>query len=91
MKAIAWFFRDYASRHRNNRNRLAHLVGVPLAPFGCLALLVLGEFRIAAACFLAGYLLQWAGHRAEGNEVGEWILIKFLAAKALRPRPARET
>jgi hypothetical protein len=90
-KAIAWFFRDYASRHRNNWNRLAHLIGVPLAPFGCLALLAVGELRLAALFFLAGYLLQWIGHRIEGNEVGEWILIKLLAAKAVRPRPARET
>ena len=91
MKAIAWFFRDYMSRHRNSANRAAHLVGVPLAPFGCLALLIMGEFRAAALFFVAGYVLQWIGHRIEGNEVGEWILIKWLAAQATRPRPARET
>jgi len=27
---------------------------------------------------VAGYFLQWLGHRAEGNDVGEWAGIKRL-------------
>jgi len=87
MKGIVWFFTDYASRHRNPWNRAFHVVGVPLAPFGCLALLALGYWRAAAAAFVLGYLCQWIGHRIEGNEVGEWILIKWLAMRAV-PRRA---
>jgi hypothetical protein len=73
--------RDCASRHRHALNRAPHLVGVPLAPFLLLYLLAGGNWPAAAACFVAGYALQWAGHRAEGNEVGEWILIKSIAGK----------
>ena len=82
MKGIKWFFRDYASRHRNPWNVAFHVVGVPLAPFGCLALVALGRFSWAAAFFVAGYLCQWIGHTIEGNDVGEWILIKYLARRA---------
>ena len=28
--------------------------------------------------FVLGYLLQWIGHRAEGNDLGEWAAIKRL-------------
>jgi hypothetical protein len=27
---------------------------------------------------VAGYFLQWVGHRVEGNDVGEWAAIKRL-------------
>ena len=30
------------------------------------------------AAIVAGYVLQWAGHRVEGNDVGEWAGIKRL-------------
>jgi hypothetical protein len=78
LRGIVWFVRDYVSRHRNPWNRVLHLVGVPLAPFLFLYFLVRGEFRLAGLAFVAGYTLQWIGHRIEGNEVGEWTLIKWL-------------
>jgi len=81
IRGIVWFVRDYASRHRHPANRMAHVVGVPLAPFGTLYLLFAGRFVPAAAAFAGGYLLQWAGHQAEGNEVGEWILVKHIAGR----------
>jgi hypothetical protein len=28
-----------------------------------------------------GYFLQWLGHRAEGNDVGEWALIKRMIGR----------
>jgi hypothetical protein len=31
--------------------------------------------------FVTGYLLQYLGHRAQGNEVGEVTLIKKIAAR----------
>jgi hypothetical protein len=81
LRGVAWFVRDYASRHRHPGNRALHLVGVPLSPFGTLYLLAMGSLPLAAGSFASGYLLQWAGHRLEGNEVGEWILIKTIAGK----------
>jgi hypothetical protein len=81
LRGVAWFARDYASRHRHPTNRALHLIGVPLAPFGTLYLLLAGNAAPAAAAFACGYALQWAGHHTEGNEVGEWILIKTIARK----------
>lgn len=84
MARIAWFVRDYLSRHRNPWNRALHLVGVPLSPLATLVLAVLGEWRAAVVTFVIGYALQILGHRIEGNEVGEWILVKSLAGRLVR-------
>jgi hypothetical protein len=84
---VRMFFADYFSRHTDNWNRALHVIGVPLAPFLFLFLLVTGRFVLAAAAFVVGYLLQWIGHRIEGNEVGEVILLKLIVrrvAAALR-------
>jgi hypothetical protein len=81
---IVWFVRDYVSRHRNPWNRALHLVGVPLSPFATLVLVVLGEWVAALVTFVVGYALQVLGHRIEGNEVGEWILVKNLTGRLVR-------
>lgn len=78
MKWIRWFVTDYISRHRNPWSRVLHVVGVPLAPVLFLYLIFRGEFLAAGAAFTAGYGLQWLGHRIEGNEVGEWTLLKAI-------------
>jgi hypothetical protein len=92
VKGIRWFVRDYMSRHRHPANVALHLVGVPLAPFGVVALLIAGEQATALVFFFVGYALQWVGHTIEGNEVGEAILIKYLARRAsgaVRPAEKR--
>ena len=81
MDKLRWFLRDYASRHQHPWSRVLHLVGVPLAPCLFLYLLVRGRWPAAAAAFVAGYSLQWLGHRLEGNELGELTLIKALARR----------
>jgi len=81
LRGVVWFVRDYASRHRHPGNRALHVVGVPLSPFGTIYLLATGDLALAAGSFVGGYLLQWIGHELEGNEVGEWILIKTIAGK----------
>ena len=78
MDKVRWFVRDYASRHQHPWSRGLHVVGVPLAPFLFLYLLIQGRFPAAGAAFVAGYSLQWLGHHLEGNEVGELTLIKWL-------------
>jgi Protein of unknown function (DUF962) len=75
------FVRNYISRHANPLNGVLHVFGVPLAPFFCFYLLVRGRFRAAALAFVAGYALQWAGHSIQGNEVGEWTLVKDTVRK----------
>src|SRR5258706_3724537 len=59
--------RSYMSRHQNRWSQALHLVGVPLAPITFVVLLALGQFVWAGAAFVAGYSLQWLGHRIEGN------------------------
>ena len=70
------FLLNYFSRHKNNINRLLHLIGIPLVIFGLYSLLC-GRWALGLASFIAGYICQWAGHvYFEKNEVGEWALIK---------------
>ena len=62
-------------RHQNRFNFWIHLIGIPIA----MSSLVLWQFvawEWSIAAFLFGYLLQYVGHRIEGNDVGELIPIK---------------
>lgn len=80
---LRWFVRDYIGRHAHPLNALLHLLGVPAALYG-LVRLVAGDPWGGLAWIASGYLLQWLGHRAQGNEVGEWILIKNIAERLRR-------
>ena len=62
-------------RHQLPFNFAIHLIGIPLAVCGVLLLFFLPWYWGVSAVVL-GYLLQWIGHRAEGNDVGEWAAIK---------------
>ncbi len=65
-------------RHQLPFNFWIHMIGIPLALIVApLSLLVL-EWPWALGLFVSGYLLQWLGHRAEGNDLGEWAAIKRL-------------
>jgi hypothetical protein len=71
-------------RHQLPFNFALHLVGIPLALLGLLFLLLLPWYGDVvpwywgAFAFVLGYALQYVGHRAEGNDVGEWAAIKRL-------------
>jgi hypothetical protein len=58
--------RNWLDRHQTPANYWIHMIGIPLALAGVPLLFVLG------------YLLQWVGHRVEGNDVGEFIPLKRL-------------
>jgi hypothetical protein len=64
-------------RHQLPFNFYIHLIGIPLAVLGVVLLFVLPWYWGVGAIVL-GYLLQYVGHRAEGNDVGEWAAIKRL-------------
>lgn len=69
--------REWLIRHQLPFNFYIHLVGIPLALLG-IVLLFYAEWVWASVCLVVGYFLQWLGHRAEGNDVGEWAGIKRL-------------
>jgi Flp pilus assembly protein TadB len=69
--------RNWRERHRLPFNFYIHLIGIPLAVSGVVLLFFLPWYWGVGA-IVAGYLLQWIGHRAEGNDVGEWAAIKRL-------------
>ena len=72
---------NWRERHQHPVNFWIHVVGIPLAVGGLALLLLLpwSEWYWAAAAFVGGYVLQWIGHRVEGNDMGEWAGIKRLA------------
>jgi hypothetical protein len=67
-------------RHQLPFNFWLHMIGIPLAVSSLFLLLLLpwDQWYWAVGAFVVGYLLQWIGHRAEGNDVGEWAAIKRL-------------
>jgi hypothetical protein len=64
-------------RHQLPFNFYVHLIGIPLAVVGVVLLFVLPWYWGVGA-ILVGYLLQYVGHLAEGNDLGEWAAIKRL-------------
>jgi hypothetical protein len=67
-------------RHQLPFNFWIHMLGIPLAVAGVVLFIALPwtEWYIGVSAFVLGYLLQYIGHRAEGNDVGEWAGIKRL-------------
>lgn len=72
----------YWSRHRHPLNRALHMIGVPLLVAACVLAvvqLVQGRWDLwwrPAILLVVSYLLQWVGHRIEGNDMGEAVFIK---------------
>jgi len=71
------FLIDYWQRHRHPTNAVLHLIGVPMAVAGLYELVAGHPFK-AVMLLSFGYLLQYLGHRAQGNEVGEVTLVKSI-------------
>lgn len=74
------FVIDYCQRHANPVNAFLHIFGVPMAFYGIYRFLT-GGFAVGSALIFGGYLFQYLGHRAQGNEVGEVTLIKSIIRK----------
>jgi hypothetical protein len=69
------FIIDYGQRHAHPVNAVLHVIGVPLVFLG-IAKMVAGKGTRGTTLVVAGYTLQYLGHRAQGSEVGEVVLIK---------------
>lgn len=74
------FVIDYIGRHKHPVNAALHIFGVPMAFYGLYRLIV-GDFVMGLILLFFGYLFQYLGHRAQGNEVGEVTLIKSIWKK----------
>jgi hypothetical protein len=67
--------KNWRERHRLPFNFIVHLVGIPLALSSIVLFFVLPWYWGLGA-LIFGYLLQYIGHMAEGNDLGEWAGIK---------------
>ncbi len=56
------FFPFYLSQHRNNFNRLLHLIGTILANLIFVLSLITGNFKYITFIPFIGYGFAWAGH-----------------------------
>ena len=90
----AWL-RNWLERHQNRVSRGLHYVGIPLTVVALvLATVQLAQWRWdlwwrPTVLLVVGYLLQFIGHRLEGNDMGEVVLIKKLLGRpyiAVSPR-----
>ena len=70
--------RNWLLRHQHPFNFWIHLIGIPLAVVGVVLLLVTDGWPWGIGGLILGYLLQYIGHRVEGNDVGEWVAVKRL-------------
>ena len=64
-------------RHQLPFNFWIHMLGIPFA-YGGLVLLFFLPWYWGVGAFVLGYVLQYIGHLAEGNDLGEWAAIKRL-------------
>lgn len=78
------FVVDYCDRHKHPVNALLHIVGVPAAFAGFYYLMSGKNTSRGGALIFLGYLLQYLGHRAQGNEVGEVTLLKSIYKKVFK-------
>jgi uncharacterized membrane protein YGL010W len=89
-KSAGSFASDYVERHRDPVNAALHIVGVPAVVYGLFRASTgrSRRHRTVGLAFVAfGYLLQYLGHKRQGNEVGEISLIKYLIVKIERGKP----
>jgi uncharacterized membrane protein YGL010W len=95
MAEMSAWIEKWAQRHRHPVSRALHAVGIPMLVLaGGAAVWQLVQWRWdlwyrPVALLVVSYLLQWIGHRIEGNDMGEVILVKRLLGRpyvAVAPR-----
>lgn len=62
---------QYSGSHQHPVNRFCHTIGIPLIAVSLLlfaaAVFTHRLWRLALACFVAGWILQFVGHAFEGK------------------------
>jgi 2-hydroxy-palmitic acid dioxygenase Mpo1-like len=78
LRALYRGARNWRERHQHPFNFWIHHIGIPMALGGIVLLFTLPwtEWYWGVGLFVGGYLLQWIGHKVEGNDLGEWAAIK---------------
>jgi hypothetical protein len=72
--------KNWLERHRHPFNFWIHIIGIPLAVIG-VVLFFFVPWYWALTAFVLGYVLQYLGHRVEGNDLGEWAGIKRMLGR----------
>ena len=72
---------NWRRRHRNTANFYLHMLGIPACFVAAPLLLVLRQWMLAGALFVAGYALQFLGHLVEGNRSGEEQLVRRILSR----------
>jgi hypothetical protein len=88
--------KNWLERHRHPASLALHAVGIPILAAG----LILGAWQLyhglwplwwrPVGLIVLGYIPQWIGHRIEGNDMGEVVLLKRMLGRpytAVAPRP----
>jgi uncharacterized membrane protein YGL010W len=95
MAEMSAWLETWLQRHRHPVSRALHAVGIPMLVLaGAVAVWQLAHWRWdlwyrPVGLLVISYLLQWIGHRVEGNDMGEVILVKRLLGRpyvAVAPR-----
>ena len=70
-RPMADWIAEYARSHQHPVNRACHTLGIPTVTLGILLLLLSivlpGLWKAGLTLFVAGWILQFAGHAAEGK------------------------
>jgi len=74
-------------RHQHPASLLLHAIAIPMLPLA--GYLVIVQLQDAAwslwwrpvGLVVLSYALQWFGHRVEGNDMGEMVLLKKLLGR----------
>lgn len=81
---------DWRIRHQHPVSLGLHAIGIPLTVAAViLAVAQLLDWRWdlwwrPTVLLVGGYLLQWVGHRLEGNTMGELILVNKMLGRPYR-------
>ncbi len=67
MPALERYMAQYDHEHTNPWNKILHAVGIPIILAG-IVLLVMKHWRLGIALFVGGWIMNFLGHRIEGNK-----------------------
>ena len=90
---------NWLERHQHPASRILHVIGIPLTIWAVgLAILqwTAGQWGLwwrPAILLAIGYIFQWIGHRIEGNDMGERVMIRKWLGRdyvAISPRYTKD-